>query len=80
MMEDVDPREPIDCILNIALSEKKNKDIRMNIDARPLNKGAKITRYHVITPQEVLHQLRGSRYFTEMDMGHGFHQLPLNKA
>ena len=35
VIEDVDPREPIDCILNIALSEKKNKDIRMNIDVRP---------------------------------------------
>ena len=35
VIKDVDPREPIDCILNIALSEKKNKDIRMNIDVRP---------------------------------------------
>ena len=50
VLEDVDPREPIDCILNIARSEKKNGDIRMNIDTRPLNKGPKITRYH---PTEV---------------------------
>ena len=34
IIEDVDPREPIDCILNIALSEKKNRDIRMNIEHR----------------------------------------------
>ena len=32
-----------------------------------------------MTPQEVRHQLRGSKWFTEMDMGHGFHQLPLHK-
>ena len=68
VIEDVDPREPIDCILNIALSEKKNKDIRMNIDARPLNKGAKMTRYHITTPQEVRHQISGAKFFTD---GHG---------
>ena len=50
----------------------------MNIDARPLNKGAKMTRYHIITPQEVRHQISGAKFFTEMDMGHGFHQVPLD--
>jgi hypothetical protein len=69
VIEDVDPREPIDCVLNIAIYEKKNKDIRMNIDARPLNKGAKMTKYHITTPQEVRHSIKGARYFSEMDMG-----------
>ena len=37
----MNPAEPIDCILNIAISEKKTLgSIRMNIDARPYNKGA----------------------------------------
>ena len=76
VIEDVDPREPIDCILNIALSEKNNMDIRINIDARPLNKGAKMTKYHIITPQEL--QLKGTRYFSQLDMGHGFYQVPLD--
>ena len=35
VIKDVDPRELLECILNIALSEKKNKDILMNIDVRP---------------------------------------------
>ena len=40
-MERVNPAEPVDCILNIAISEKKTQgSIRMNIDARPYNKGA----------------------------------------
>ena len=42
--------EDVDCFLNIALSEKKNGDMRMNIDARPLNKGAKMTKYHITNP------------------------------
>ena len=45
----MDPKEPIDCIFNIALSEKKNKDIHMNIEARQLNEGAKMPRNHLTT-------------------------------
>ena len=51
VVEKVNPAEPIDCILNIAISEKKTLgSIQMNIDARPYNKGAKHTRFHVTTP------------------------------
>ena len=78
IIEDVDPAEPVDCVLNIVVSEKKTEGaIRMNIDARPLNVGAKHTKYHVTTPQEVHHQLQGATVFSEMDMGNGFHQVPL---
>ena len=79
VIEDVNPAEPIDCILNIAISEKKNSQIRMNIDARPINVGAKHTKYHVPTPQEIRHQLEGAKVFTELDMCNGFHQIPLSK-
>ena len=45
VVERVNPAEPVDCILNIAISEKKTQgSICMNIDARPYNKGAKHTR------------------------------------
>ena len=56
VIEDVNPAEPIDCILNVAISEKKPRGtIRMNIDARPVNKGAKHSKYHLTTPQEARH-------------------------
>ena len=78
VIEDVDPAESVDCVLNIAVSEKRIQGaIRMNIDARPLNVGAKHTKYHVTTPQEVRHELADSNVFTEIDMGNGFHQIPL---
>ena len=50
----------------------------MNIDTRPLNKGAKHTKYHVSLTQEVRHQLEGARVFTELDIGNGFLQVPLH--
>ena len=81
MAERVNPKEAIDCILNVAISEKKTQgSIRMNIDARPHNKGAKHTKYHVTTPQEARHKLKGAKVFSEFDMGNGFHQVPLAAA
>ena len=81
IIEDVHPAEPVDCILNLAISEKKTQgSIRMNIDARPYNKGTKHTKYHVPTPQEVRHQLEGARVFSELDMGNAFHQVPLHNS
>ena len=66
VIEKVNPAEPTDCILNIAISEKKTqRSISMNIDARPYNKGAKHTRYHVTIPQEARHQLKGAKVFSE---------------
>ena len=45
----------------------------------PLNKGARMTRYHITTPQEVWHKIKikVAKFYKEMDMGHGFHQVPL---
>jgi hypothetical protein len=88
VIEDVDPREKVEIVLNVAISEKKAKEgtdrnkgpIRMNIDARPLNTGAKQTKYHVITPQEVRHRLEGAMVYSEADMGNAFHQLPLSPS
>jgi hypothetical protein len=79
VIEDVDPKEPIDAVLNLVITDKKAAgEIRMNVDATPLNKGAKMTKYHVKTAAEVRHELEGAAYFSELDMGYGFHQVPLS--
>ena len=76
--EKVNPAEPVDCNLNIAISEKKAQgSSRMNIGARHYNKGAKRTRYHVTTPQEARHKLKGDEVYSKFDKGKGFHQVPL---
>ena len=62
------------------MTPAKQGSIRMNIDARPYNKGAKHTRYHVAPPQEARHKLKGAKVFSEFDMGNGFHQVPLAAA
>ena len=71
----MNPAEPVN---RITISEKKMQgSVRMNIDARPYNKGAKHTRYHLMTPHEARHKLKGAKVFSEFDMGNGFHQVPL---
>ena len=68
--EDVDPREPIDAVLNLVITNKEAPDvIRMNIDATPLNVGAKTTKYHVKRAAEVRDELEGAAFFSELDIG-----------
>ena len=80
VITDVDPSHTHECVLNTVITDKKNGDIQMNIDATPWNKGMKRTKFHVQTPQEIRHELKHAKVFTEMDMGWAFHQLPIDEA
>ena len=75
-IEDVNPREAVDCVMNVVIADKKEGgQIRMNVDATPINKGIKKTKYHVQTAAEVRHALDVAMVFSELDMGYGYHQL-----
>ena len=44
-IEPVDPREEVDCTMNVVITDKKTSgQIRMNIDATPINAGIKMTK------------------------------------
>ena len=79
VIEDVDPKEIHKCILNVVITDKAGGDIRMNIDNTPLNPGMQRTKYHIQTPQEIRHELKEAIVFSEMDMGWGYHHLPLDE-
>jgi len=66
--------------MNVVITDKKNGQIRMNIDNIPQNPGMQRTKFHVQTPQEIRHELKEATVFSEMDMGWGYHQLPLDEA
>ena len=54
VIKDVDPNKPIICVLNMVITEKGTPgEIRIYIDATPINKGAKIEKYHIKTAAEV---------------------------
>ena len=45
VMTDVDPRKSYGCIMNVVITDKKNSDdIRMNVDATPINPGMRRSR------------------------------------
>ena len=79
-IEDVSPKEHCPWISNIVITEKKQKDqIRMNVDARDVNKALKRTKQHIETVQEIRHKLTGATRFSELDLGHGYHQIALDE-
>ena len=78
---DVDPNvETVESYSNVVLSRKKNGDIRMNLDARPVNEALRdIVSPHMVTPDNVRHKLSGSTRFSEFDMNHGYNQSTLSE-
>ena len=78
-IETVDPREVVECTMNVVITDKKSAgQIRMNIDATPINAGIKMTKYHVPTAAKVRHALEKAKVYSELDMGFGYHQIPLH--
>ena len=79
VISDVDPRQSYDCVMNVVITDKANNQIRMNIDNTPRNPGLKRTKFHVQTPQEIRHELKEAKLFSEMDMGWAYHQVPIDE-
>ena len=65
--------------MNVVITDKKEGAIRMNIDNTPRNPGMKRTKFHVQTPQEIRHDLKEAKVFSEMDMGWGYHQIEIDE-
>ena len=79
VITDIDPRKSYDCVMNVVITDKAQGQIRMNIDNTPRNPGLKRTKFHVQTPQEIRHELKEAKIFTEMDMGWAYHQVPIDE-
>ena len=77
-IEDVHPNEHCPWVSNVVITEKKQPgQIRMNIDMREPNKAILRTQRHIETVQEIRHKLKGATRFSEIDLSHGYHQVPL---
>ncbi|KAG0435976.1 Retrovirus-related Pol polyprotein from transposon opus [Dictyocoela muelleri] len=59
---------------------KKNGNIRLVVDYRELNKCTKPT--HISFPRinDILQSLKGSRYFTTLDLNQGYYQIPIRES
>ena len=79
VISDVDPRQSYKCVMNCVITDKNGDEIRMNIDNTPQNLGLNRTKFHVQTPQEIRHELKEAKIFSEMDMGWAYHQMPIDE-
>ena len=66
VITDVDPRNSYKCIMNVVITDKKDGNIRMNVDASPMNPGLKRSKIHVETPHEIRHELKSAQVFSEL--------------
>ena len=76
-IEDVPIESDPGWVSNVVITEKKSGSLRMNVDMREANKALHHTPRHVETIQEIRHKLKGAKYFAELDMSHGYHQVSL---
>ena len=71
--------EPTDLVNGIVTPIKKNGDIRVCLDPRPLNRAVKREHYKLPTREEVTAQFANAKYFSKLDASKGFWQLKLDE-
>ena len=70
--------KPTDWVSNLVITEKKNGQIRICLDPKPLNKAIKRERYNIPTPADVQRNLNGKKIYTILDMKDGYWHVKLS--
>ena len=78
--EVIEPVEgPTQWVSQLVVAEKKNGDLRICIDPRPLNKALKRAHYQLPTIDDVLPSLTDAKIFSKLDLSSAFWQLTLDE-
>ncbi|MES9973449.1 MAG: RNase H-like domain-containing protein, partial [Candidatus Thiodiazotropha sp.] len=70
--------EPTDWVSQIAVVTKKNGELRICIDPKPLNEALRRERYALPTFDDILPDLAKAKYFTKVDLSSAFWHVPLD--
>ena len=57
----------------------KEKEIRVNLDTRPMKDAVKTFHFPIPTPQELRHNFAGSDRYSVIDLNHAFHQFKMDE-
>lgn len=71
---------PTDWVNSLIIIEKPNKNLRICLDPKPLNKYIRREYYMIPTSNGIISKLSGKSVFSVIDMKDGFRQLQLTKA
>ena len=71
--------KPTDWVHNLVVTEKKNGNVRICLDPKPLNKAIKRERHSIPTVDDVLYKLNGKRLFTTVDMRDSYWHVKLDE-
>ena len=78
---DLNPCAPSSpCGSPIVLVQKKDGTWRFCIDYRPLNKITVWNRYPIPQIDDLLDQLKREKYFSDIDLKSGYHQVPIEPS
>ena len=75
----LDDTSAIGWIHNTVITDKKNGDIRLTLDTRPMAKAVKASHFPIPTPQELRHNFAGAEVFSKLDMTHAFYQFLMDE-
>ena len=70
--------KPTDWVSNLIITEKKNGQIHICLNPKPLNKAIKRERYNIPTPADVQRNLNGKKIYTILDMKDGYWHVKLS--
>ena len=71
--------EPTDWVNSLACSWKPNRDLRVCLDPKDLNKAIKQTFHKIPTVKELTHKFPGSRLFSKLDAKSAFWCIVLDE-
>ena len=71
--------EPSGWVSPVVLANKSDGTIRLCVDMTEPNKAIERVRYVMPTVDDIRYQVNGAKYFSKMDLKHGYHQLELHE-
>ena len=70
---------PTDWVSSLVITEKKNKELRLCLDPKDLNKNIKRLHYPLPTFEEIVPDLKEAKVFSTFDARNGFWQIKLSE-
>ena len=71
---------PTPWVSPIVIAHKKDGDIRICTDMRHANRAIKRSHFHIPTVEEVLQFAQGAKFFSQIDLKWGYHQIELEPS